>query len=62
MLIDSGKPCNHSVPHVCKSNAGYYIGIVCPNCGPWNRFSWYVGSQEEAEKILPLYLVEAPQQ
>ena len=61
MLFDSGKPCNHSVPHVCKSNAGYYIGVVCPNCGPWERISWYVGTKEEAEQILLLFQDEAPQ-
>lgn len=59
---------NHSKPHVCQSNAGYYIGIFCPDCGPWDRLSWYVGTREEAERMLPLFIdeedviVEAPQQ
>jgi len=37
---------------VQRSNAGYYIGFVCPNCGPYSRESRYYDSYEEAEIAL----------
>lgn len=39
---------------VCKSNNGYYIGTICPVCGPYSRESelyWptYDGAREAFE-------------
>ena len=42
--------CNTLIPlMVHKSAAGYYIGHVCPNCGPYDRISGYFPTQERAE-------------
>lgn len=37
---------------VLRSNAGYYIGTWCPNCGPYSRESHYYGTKEEAQHAL----------
>lgn len=37
---------------VCKSNAGYYIGYQCDNCGPYERLSIYYSSFELASLAL----------
>ena len=37
---------------VLCSAAGYYIGFLCPECGPYSRESGYFRSREEAEKAL----------
>lgn len=37
---------------VCQSAAGYYVGAVCPNCGPYCRESGYYNTYEEAEAAL----------
>ena len=43
---------NHN-KRVCESNAGFYIGISCPICGPIDRYSVdYFETKEEAERVL----------
>ena len=37
---------------VCHSGAGYYLGYLCPQCGPYSRESDYFGTFEGAEKAL----------
>lgn len=37
---------------VQHSGGGYYIGTVCPHCGPYSRESGYYSSFEAAEKAL----------
>lgn len=37
---------------VCQSAAGYYLGYICPECGPWSRETGYYMSREEAETEL----------
>jgi hypothetical protein len=37
---------------VCRSAAGYYVGFVCNNCGPYDRLSGYFKTWEEAEECL----------
>ena len=37
---------------VCNSMAGYYIGHICPECGPYDRVSGYFKTKEQAEAIL----------
>ena len=39
---------------VYQSNAGYYIGFWCPNCGPYSRESRYYRSEVEADVDLQL--------
>ena len=34
---------------VYQSNAGYYIGFWCPNCGPYSRESGYFKTHEQAQ-------------
>ena len=34
--------------------AGYYIGFICPECGPYSRESGYYRSRDEAETALDL--------
>jgi hypothetical protein len=41
---------------VYKSAAGYYIGTMCPHCGPHTRESLYFATKEEAEKIYTVWL------
>ena len=37
---------------VCQSAAGYYIGRMCPDCGPYSRDSDYYETYEKAEYAL----------
>lgn len=37
---------------VCHSWGGYYVGFICPNCGPYSRESYYYKTREEAEEAL----------
>lgn len=37
---------------VYKSNAGYYIGFWCDNCGPYSRESNYYKTRAEAQQCL----------
>lgn len=37
---------------VLHSNAGYYIGTQCPECGPWSRESGYFKTRELAQDAL----------
>ena len=39
---------------VLSNDAGYYIGFVCPQCGPYSRESRYYRSREEAQTALNL--------
>jgi len=39
---------------VLKSNAGYYIGFFCPNCGPYSRESGYYKYFSDAEEALTI--------
>lgn len=34
---------------VLRSFAGYYVGYMCDNCGPYSRESGYYHTHEEAE-------------
>ena len=45
--------CGEQLPlEVLRSNAGYYIGYFCPQCGPWSRESGYFRTREEAQTEL----------
>lgn len=45
--------CGHSLPmDVHHSPAGFYLGSICPNCGPTSRESVYFASKKEAEAVL----------
>lgn len=37
---------------VLMSAAGYYLGFMCPNCGPYSRESGYFPSKESAARAL----------
>jgi predicted RNA-binding Zn-ribbon protein involved in translation (DUF1610 family) len=37
---------------VLSSAAGYYIGFLCPQCGPYSRESGYYSNYEDAEMAL----------
>jgi hypothetical protein len=37
---------------VTRSNAGYYIGHVCDECGPYDRCTGYFATKELAENEL----------
>lgn len=37
---------------VCRSAAGFYLGYVCPDCGPWSRETGYYGTRAAAEAEL----------
>lgn len=41
---------------VCRSNAGYYLGMICATCGPHSRFSGYANTRDEAENVLNAFL------
>jgi len=48
--------CGNDIPiTVCRSNAGYYIGRWCANCGPYNRLSGYYETEEQAKEDLHIY-------
>jgi hypothetical protein len=42
----------HLKARVCQSAAGYYIGTFHPQEGPYDRYSEYYGTREEAEDRL----------
>lgn len=45
--------CDSPLPiQVCMSQAGYYLGRFCPECGPYSRNSGYYPSRESAQKAL----------
>ena len=49
--------CNTTLPlKVCHSPAGYYLGYICPNCGPFSRESRYFPTEQEAELSLKSWL------
>ena len=37
---------------VCRSGAGYYLGYICPQHGPYSRESGYFKSKAEATEAL----------
>jgi hypothetical protein len=37
---------------VLHSNAGYYVGTRCPECGPYSRESGYYRNSQAAQKAL----------
>lgn len=37
---------------VMCSGAGYYLGTICPGCGPYSRETEYYRSKTEAEEAL----------
>jgi hypothetical protein len=37
---------------VCRSQAGYYLGYFCLNCGPYSRETGYWDTEEEARQAL----------
>lgn len=47
--FDCGEPLELKV---CESNAGFYLGFDCPNCGPYSRESNYFKHKETAEMCL----------
>jgi hypothetical protein len=48
--------CDHPLSTmVLKSNAGYYLGTECPNCGPYGRESDYIPTYQQAENILAIW-------
>ncbi len=48
--------CNTALPlSVLRSNAGYYYGTLCPNCGPHTRVSGYFQTRELAQEELDDY-------
>lgn len=45
--------CGRLLPiRVCHSGAGYYIGYVCGDCGPYGRESSYFKSKELASAYM----------
>lgn len=45
--------CNSELPiKVCFSQAGYYIGRFCPECGPYSRNSGYYPSKDAVQKAI----------
>jgi hypothetical protein len=42
----------HEKARVCQSAAGYYIGTFHPQEGPYDRYSEYYGTHEEAQERL----------
>ena len=37
---------------VCRSNAGYYVGFFCDECGPYSRESGYYATSAAAQAAL----------
>jgi hypothetical protein len=53
--------CNATLPlKVIKSAAGYYVGYICPKCGPYDRISLYFTERKEAMKWLVALTVMEP--
>lgn len=46
--------CGASLPiKACRSAAGWYVGRWCPNCGPYERLSFfYYETKEEVDQII----------
>ena len=42
----------HLKIEILRSNAGYYIGFLCPKCGPYSRESGYYRRYSDAEFAL----------
>lgn len=40
---------------VLKSNAGFYLGTWCDNCGPYARESSYFATRAQAESTLRVW-------
>jgi hypothetical protein len=40
------------VIRVLSSAAGYYLGFLCPGCGPYSRESGYFPTKEDAQRAL----------
>ena len=50
---EMGDNCKIGNVEVLRSNAGYYIGYYCKECGPWDRLSkGYFATEEEAKRQL----------
>jgi hypothetical protein len=43
---------DHSTLKVLRSAGGYYVGMFCPKCGPWDRISHYFPTREECQSHL----------
>ena len=44
--------CGERLPvKICESNAGYYVGMACPICGPYARISGYMSYDQCLEYI-----------
>jgi hypothetical protein len=39
---------------VCQGGAGFYLGYICKNCGPYARMSTYFKTREGAEAALTI--------
>ena len=54
--------CKINEMEVLHSAAGYYLGWFCSEYGPWDRFSGYFSTEDEAQEDLnkwkkePLYV------
>jgi len=44
--------CSELTIGVLRSQAGYYIGFFCNNCGPYSRESGYYPTYQKAEQAL----------
>jgi len=42
---------------VLSTPAGYYLGYMCDECGPYSRETGYYKTKEEAEEELVSYMV-----
>jgi len=54
---EKGIDCQVEGPMVCRSNAGFYIGYYCPECGPYDRVKTippYFETEKVAQHILNL--------
>ena len=52
--------CGSNLPlKVCSSGAGYYLGYMCPECGPYSRESSYM-SEEQAKIELAIMIGGEP--
>jgi hypothetical protein len=49
--------CRTEIPlRVCESNAGFYLGYFCDNCGPYSRETGYYNTEAEAQTDLDQFL------
>lgn len=43
----------HLVIEACRSAAGWYAGLWCPECGPYDRLSFcYYDTEEEVQALI----------